>query len=88
MSHTELWPAGPDKCLPLPRHAVGLGTCTQLISHLLSISMLVVGSMFSSLCSILTLPLRFWRTQLCPTTVIGPSSGAAGEGPHLQEARG
>lgn len=58
MSHTELWPAGQDKCLPLPRHAMGLGACTQLCSHLLSISMLVEGSIFSSLCSILTLPLR------------------------------
>lgn len=89
MSLTELWPAGQDKCLPLLRHTVGLGACTRLCSHLVSISMLVEGSIFSSLCSILTLPLRLWRRQLCPITVIGPSSGGGEEGPHhLQEARG
>lgn len=89
MSPTELRPAGQDKYLPLPRHAVGLRACTQLCSHLASISMLVEGSIFSSLGSILTLPLRLWRRQLCPITVIGPSSGAAEESPHdLQEARG
>lgn len=71
-------------------HSGAGGAVPSSASHLLSISMLHEGSILSSLCSIVTLPLRLWRRQLCPTTVIGPSTGGLeGEDPHhLQEARG